>query len=80
MFAGWVARRAAGEATPHITGRLPFMGLELVIGRSDPLPAPSAWRLVEMALQVARHHASGDLLAADIGTGCGATGPGAGRL
>ncbi len=73
MFAGWVARRAAGEALPHITGRLPFMGLELVVGRSDPLPAPSAWRLLEAALQVARHHASGDLLAADIGTGCGAT-------
>lgn len=73
MFAGWVARRAAGEALPHITGRLPFMGLELVVGWSDPLPAPSAWRLVEAALQVARHHAPGDLLAADIGTGCGAT-------
>jgi release factor glutamine methyltransferase len=73
MFAGWVARRAAGEALPHIIGRLPFMGLELVVGRSDPLPAPGAWRLVEAALQVARHHAPGDLLAADIGTGCGAT-------
>ncbi|HEU0025660.1 MAG TPA: methyltransferase domain-containing protein [Ktedonobacterales bacterium] len=72
MFAGWVARRAAGEALPHITGRLPFMGLELVIRRSDPLPAPSAWRLVEAALQVARHHAPGDLLAVEIGTGCGA--------
>ena len=72
-FAGWVARRAAGEALPHITGRLPFMGLELFVGRSDPLPAPSAWRLVEAALQVVRHHAPGDLQAADIGTGCGAT-------
>ncbi len=72
MFAGWVERRAAGEALPHITGRLTFMGLELVVGRSDPLPAPSAWRLVEAALQVARHHASSDLLAVDIGTGCGA--------
>lgn len=72
-YAGWVARRAAGEALPHITGRLPFMGLELLVGQSDPLPAPSAWRLVEAALQVARHHPHGDLLAADIGTGCGAT-------
>lgn len=72
-FAEWVARRAAGEALPHITGRLLFMGLDLGVGRSDPLPAPSAWRLVEAALQVARHHAPGDLLAADIGTGCGAT-------
>lgn len=71
-FAEWVARRAAGEALSHITGRLPFMGLELVIRRSDPLPAPGAWRLVEVTLQVARHHATGDLLAADIGTGCGA--------
>lgn len=73
LFAEWVARRAAGEAAPHITGRLPFMGLELVVGRSDPLPASSAWRLVEAALQVARNHAPGELLAADIGTGCGAT-------
>ncbi len=72
-FVGWVARRAAGEPLPHITGRLSFMGLELVVGRSDPLPAPSAWKLMEAALQVARHHAPGDLLAADIGTGCGAT-------
>ncbi|HEX8995873.1 MAG TPA: methyltransferase [Ktedonobacterales bacterium] len=72
-FAGWVARRAAGEALPHITGRLPFMGLELVVGQNDPLPAPSAWRLLEAALQIARYHAPGDLLAADIGTGCGAT-------
>ncbi len=71
-FARWVARRAAGEALPHITGRLPFMGLELVVGRNDPLPAPSAWRLLDAALQVARYHAPGDLLAADIGTGCGA--------
>ncbi len=72
IFAGWVARRAAGEALPHITGRLPFMGLELTIGASDPLPAPSAWLLLEVALQVARSHAPGDLLAADIRAGCGA--------
>jgi N5-glutamine AdoMet-dependent methyltransferase PrmC (HemK)-like protein/methyltransferase family protein len=73
MFVGWVARRAAGEALPHITGRLLFMGLELVVGRNDPLPTPSAHRLLEVSLQIARHHVSGDLLAADIGTGCGAT-------
>jgi SAM-dependent methyltransferase len=72
-YAGWVSRRAAGEALPHITGRLPFMGLELAIRRGDPLPAPGAWRLVETALWVARRHTSGDLLAADIWTGCGAT-------
>ncbi|HZC07914.1 MAG TPA: class I SAM-dependent methyltransferase [Ktedonobacterales bacterium] len=73
VFVGWVARRAAGEALPHITGRLLFMGLELVVGQNDPLPTPGARRLLEVSLQVARCHASGDLLAADIGTGCGAT-------
>lgn len=72
LFAGWVARRVAGEALPHITGRLQFMGMELIVRRDDPLPAPSAWRLLETVLQVARHHAPGDLLAADIGAGCGA--------
>jgi SAM-dependent methyltransferase len=73
ILAAWIALRAGGEALPHITGRLQFMGLELVVGRNDPLPASGAWRLVEAALEVARHHGSGDLLAADIGAACGAT-------
>lgn len=71
-YAAWVARRAAGEATPHITGRLTFMGLEFAVGRDSPLPDPGAWRLVEMALQVARHCQPEALSAAQIGAGCGA--------
>jgi methylase of polypeptide subunit release factors len=36
-YAAWVARRAAGEALVHITGRLEFMGLDIVIGRESRL-------------------------------------------
>lgn len=71
-YSAWVMRRAAGEATPHITGRLLFMGLDFSVGRDDPLPAPGAWRLVEAALQLARGRSADDLLVAEIGAGCGA--------
>src|SRR5262249_24862190 len=36
-YAARTARRAAGEAIPHITGHLGFMGLDLTVGRNDPL-------------------------------------------
>lgn len=71
-FSGWVSRRAKGEEIPHITGRLLFMGLELSVERDSPLPALGTQRLVEIALQLARSRSSGDLLAANIGAGCGA--------
>lgn len=70
-YATWVMRRAAGEALPHITGHLEFMGLDIVIGQSDPLAPPGAERLVEAALQWARRRAPGELLATELGTGCG---------
>lgn len=71
-YATWIMRRAAGEALPHITGHLEFMGLDIVIGQSDPLAPPGAQRLVETALQWARRRALGELLAAELGAGCGA--------
>lgn len=71
-YATWVMRRAVGEALPHITGHLEFMGLDIVIGQSDPLAPPGAQRLVETALQWARRRAPGELLAAELGAGCGA--------
>ncbi len=71
-YASWTARRAAGEAIPHITGHLAFMGLDLSVGPDTPLLPSGAQRIVEVALERARHHAPGDLSAAEIGTGCGA--------
>lgn len=68
----WVARCATGEALPHITGHLEFLGLDLLVQPGDPLPPLGAQRLVEMALQWARRCAADELLAAEVGTGCGA--------
>jgi hypothetical protein len=71
-YAAWVARRAAGEALVRITGRLEFMGLDIAIGRDSPLAPPGAQRLVETALQWVRRRQPGELLAAEMSTGCGA--------
>lgn len=71
-YARWIARRAAGEALAHITGRLSFMGLSLVVDAAMPLIPAGAEQLVEVALDCARLHAQGELVAAEIGTGCGA--------
>jgi methylase of polypeptide subunit release factors len=71
-YAGWVARRVAGEAMARITGRLEFMGLDITVGRDGPLAPPGAQRLVEMALRWARRRAPVELLAAEMSAGCGA--------
>jgi SAM-dependent methyltransferase len=71
-YAGWIARRAAGEAVPHITGHLSFMDLDLAVGRTTPLLPAYAPRLVEVALERARRGRQYDLLVAEIDTGCGA--------
>jgi release factor glutamine methyltransferase len=71
-YAAWVARRAAGEALARITGRLEFMGLDIAIAPDGPVAPPGAQRLVETALQWARRRAPGELLAAEMSTGCGA--------
>ncbi|HEY7020803.1 MAG TPA: methyltransferase [Ktedonobacterales bacterium] len=71
-YATWVARRAAGEAFAHITGHLAFMGLDITVGQQSPLPPPDAQRVVETALEWARRSGLRELLAAEIGVGCGA--------
>jgi precorrin-6B methylase 2 len=72
IFARWLARRAAGEPLAHITGHLEFMGLDMVIEQASRLPSPGSALFVEIALQWARRHPPGDLIAAEVGTGCGA--------
>lgn len=71
-YHAWVARRVAGEAIPYITGRLTFMGLDLVVERATPLVSAAARRLVEVTLECVRVRAPGELSAAEIGAGCGA--------
>lgn len=72
VYHDWVARRVAGEAIPHITGRLAFMGLDLTVERDTPLASAAARRLVEVTLECVRARAAGELSAAEIGAGCGA--------
>lgn len=71
-YACLVRRRVAGEALARITGHVAFMGLDLAIGRADPLIPADAERRAQIALDWGRHHAPGELAAAEIGTGCGA--------
>jgi release factor glutamine methyltransferase len=71
-YATWIGRRAAGEALAHITGHLAFMGLDITIGEQSPLPPPDAQQVVETALECARRSGLRELLAAEIGAGCGA--------
>jgi SAM-dependent methyltransferase len=70
-YAGWIARLAAGEALAHITGHLAFMGLDITVGQQSPLTPPNAQQVVETTLEWARRSGSRDLLAAEIGAGCG---------
>lgn len=73
-YAAWVARRSDGEPVAYITGHKAFMGLDLLVDHRVLLVRPSTRWLVEAALEVVRNRppADGDLLVADIGTGCGA--------
>ena len=75
-YVAWVARRAEGEPVAYITGHKAFMGLDLLVDKRVLLVRPSTRWLVEAALESVRHRpeeADGlGLLAADIGTGCGA--------
>jgi release factor glutamine methyltransferase len=72
VYAAWVARRSSGEALVGITGHLEFMGLDIAVGHDSSLTPPSAQRLVETALQWARRRPPGELVAAEMSTGCGA--------
>lgn len=74
-YAAWVARRSEGEPVAYITGHKAFMGLDLLVDRRVLLVRPSTRWLVEAALESVRNRPAateGVLLAADIGTGCGA--------
>jgi SAM-dependent methyltransferase len=71
-YATWIARRLAGEALARITGHLEFMGLDIVMGQQSPLPPPDAQQVVQTALEWARRSGLRELLAAEIGAGCGA--------
>ena len=71
-YASWVARRAGGVPIPYITGRLEFMGLGITVRWDSPLAPPGAQLLVETALQWARSRTPGELIAAEMGAGCGA--------
>jgi precorrin-6B methylase 2 len=71
-YTTWIGRRVAGEALAHITGHLAFMGLDISVGQQSPLPPPDAQQVVETALEWARRSGSHELLAAEIGAGCGA--------
>ncbi len=71
-YAEWVARRAAGEPVAYITGHKAFMGLDVLVDRRVLLVRPASRVLVETVLEVARLRTEANLLAADVGTGCGA--------
>lgn len=76
-YADWVARRSEGEPVAYITGHKAFMGLDLLVDHRVLLVRPSTRWLVEAALECVRNRltpaeGNGGLLAADIGTGCGA--------
>jgi release factor glutamine methyltransferase len=72
QYAAWVARRAEGEPVAYITGHKAFMGLDLHVDRSTLLVRSATQVLVETVLEHVRLRQEERLLAADIGTGCGA--------
>ena len=72
QYSEWVARRAAGEPVAYITGHKAFMGLDLLVDRRVLLVRPGSRVLVETVLEMVRLRTETGLLAADIGTGCGA--------
>jgi release factor glutamine methyltransferase len=71
-FAAWVARRSHGEPVAYITGHKSFMGLDLEIDKRVLIVRPLTRLVAEVALELARLHPKGSLIAADIGTGVGA--------
>lgn len=71
-FRDWVRRRGAGEPMEYLTGHMSFMGLDLIIDRRVALVDPGTQWLVEIALECLRFRAAEQIVAVDIGTGCGA--------
>lgn len=70
-FRDLVARRAAREPLPYITGHREFFGLGLVVDACVLIPRPETELLVEHALRIARRM-TGPLEVADVGSGSGA--------
>ena len=72
-FGELVARRAAGEPLPWLTGRREFWSLELEVDRSTLVPRPETERLVESVLAAMEEMEGGRCIrVAELGTGCGA--------
>jgi len=73
-YAGWVHRRAHGQALASITRHQLFMGLDLQVNRGVPIVQPATQRFAEIALECLRFWPVDErqLLVAEVGTGCGA--------
>lgn len=69
-YAGFVARRAAGEPVAYLTGRRGFWTLELEVTPATLIPRPETELLVELALE--RLQMDQPARVADLGTGSGA--------
>ena len=68
-----IRRRLDREPLAYITGHREFFGFDFLVDRRAPVPRQETETLVEQAVEIARHHFSGQALrAADVGTGCGA--------
>lgn len=70
LFAGWAARRRAGEPVAYLLGRREFYGLPLTVSAAVLIPRPETELLVELAL--ARLADAETASAVDLGTGSGA--------
>jgi release factor glutamine methyltransferase len=51
-FAGWLARRLAGEPVQYITGRAAFRDIDLAVDRRVLIPRPETEGLVDAVLEV----------------------------
>src|SRR5467141_2793694 len=77
----FIARRAAGEPTQHLTGKQEFWGLEFEVTPEVLIPRPETEHVIEVALDrlAVRELRAGrpqalsgeDLVIADVGTGSG---------
>ncbi|CUS04987.2 Release factor glutamine methyltransferase [Candidatus Promineifilum breve] len=64
-----LARAAAGEPIPYLTGHAPFMGLDFLVSSNVLIPRPETEQLVEMAIEWAEGR--GAIRIVDVGTGSG---------
>jgi release factor glutamine methyltransferase len=72
QYAAWTRRRAAREPVAYITGHKSFMGIDLYVDCRVLVVRPGTQTLVDTVLETVRLRPDESLLAADIGTGCGA--------